>query len=261
MADELLDYYNRELTYIRRLAAEFAEAHPKIAERLRLGPDDASDDPHVERLIEAFAYLTARVRHKLDDEFPEITELAPGRPLPALPGPDPVDGDRAVRARPGAEPAHRPATRSRAHTELETEPIQGEPCRFRTCYPVTLWPIELKSAVLAQAPLAGPGHAVLARRRPPCCGSVAELPVARRSSFAALAIDSLRFFLKGQPQHVYRLYELLFNNTIGVAAGRLGERPVDPLVLGRGLPAARSASSATRGCSPTRPARSWATGC
>src|SRR5918911_3855699 len=73
MSDELLPYYNRELSYVRRLATEFAEAHPKIAGRLRLGPD-SSADPHVERLIEAFAYLTARIRFKLDDDFPEITE-------------------------------------------------------------------------------------------------------------------------------------------------------------------------------------------
>jgi len=72
MPDELLDYYNRELTYIRRLAAKFGERYPKIAERLQLGLD-RSEDPHVERLIEAFAYLTARVRSKIDDEFPELT--------------------------------------------------------------------------------------------------------------------------------------------------------------------------------------------
>jgi type VI secretion system protein ImpG len=72
MSDALLTYYNRELSYIRRLAGQFAQAHPKIAARLRLGPD-SSEDPHIERLIEAFAYLNARTRRKLEDDFPEIT--------------------------------------------------------------------------------------------------------------------------------------------------------------------------------------------
>ncbi len=63
MSDELLPYYNRELAFIRDMGAEFAEAHPKIAGRLRLGPDSAKD-PHVARMIEAFAYLNARIRHK-----------------------------------------------------------------------------------------------------------------------------------------------------------------------------------------------------
>src|SRR5687767_10479508 len=77
MSDLLLPYYQKELSYIRRLAADFARAHPKIASRLRLGAG-ASQDPHVERLIEGFAYLTARIRHKLEDDFPEITEAILG---------------------------------------------------------------------------------------------------------------------------------------------------------------------------------------
>src|SRR6516162_11356393 len=77
MSDDLLPYYNRELSYLRRHAARFAEAHPKVAARLRLGPD-GSEDPHVERLLQGFAYLTARVRHKLDDEFPEVTQAILG---------------------------------------------------------------------------------------------------------------------------------------------------------------------------------------
>ena len=55
------------------MADEFAEKYPKVAGRLLLKPDTC-EDPHVERLIEAFALLAGRVHHKLDDEFPEITE-------------------------------------------------------------------------------------------------------------------------------------------------------------------------------------------
>jgi type VI secretion system protein ImpG len=73
MIDDLLPHYDAELTFIRRMAAEFADAHPKIAGRLRLSAD-AIDDPHVGRLIEAFAFLTARIRQKLDDEFPELID-------------------------------------------------------------------------------------------------------------------------------------------------------------------------------------------
>src|SRR5436305_11200911 len=90
MTEDLLPYYNRELSYIRRHAARFAEAHPKIAARLRLGPD-ASEDPHVERLVQAFAYLSARIRHKLDDDFPELSDALLGvlyphyqLPIPSL---------------------------------------------------------------------------------------------------------------------------------------------------------------------------------
>ena len=73
MIDQLLPYYERELKFIRQMAGEFAEKYPKVAGRLLLQPDTC-EDPHVERLIEAFALLAGRVHRKLDDEFPEITE-------------------------------------------------------------------------------------------------------------------------------------------------------------------------------------------
>jgi type VI secretion system protein ImpG len=90
MRDELLRYYERELAYLRRMASGFAERYPKVAGRLMLEPGK-SEDPHVERLIEAFAFLAARVHLKIDDEFPEITEsllqiLYPHylRPVPSM---------------------------------------------------------------------------------------------------------------------------------------------------------------------------------
>ena len=73
MRDELLLYYERELDYLRKSAAQFAEKYPKVASRLVLEPTKC-EDPHVERLLEAFAFLAARIHLKLDDDFPEITE-------------------------------------------------------------------------------------------------------------------------------------------------------------------------------------------
>jgi len=73
MADGFLQRYNDELAAIRRRAARFADAFPKIAGHLRL-TGEVADDPHVERLIQSFAYSAARVRQKLDDEFPELTD-------------------------------------------------------------------------------------------------------------------------------------------------------------------------------------------
>ena len=73
MNDDILNYYERELTFIREMGAEFAKKYPKIAGRLLLEPDKC-EDPHTERLIEAVAFLSGRVHKKIDDEFPEITE-------------------------------------------------------------------------------------------------------------------------------------------------------------------------------------------
>ena len=88
--DDLLLYYERELTFLRQMGAEFAAKYPKIAARLVLEPDKC-EDPHVERMLEGFAFLAARVHLKIDDEFPEITDallsiLYPHylRPIPSM---------------------------------------------------------------------------------------------------------------------------------------------------------------------------------
>src|SRR5262252_11203930 len=73
MSETLYPYYERELLFIRQLSQEFARQYPAAAGRLLLEPG-RSVDPHVERLIEAFALLAGRVQHKLDDEFPELTD-------------------------------------------------------------------------------------------------------------------------------------------------------------------------------------------
>src|SRR5215471_1932995 len=77
MSERLFTYYERELSFIRHLAQDFARDHMAAASRLLLEPN-RSVDPHVERLIEAFALLAARVHHKLDDDFPELTDALLG---------------------------------------------------------------------------------------------------------------------------------------------------------------------------------------
>src|SRR6476660_8589153 len=76
MDRRLLNFYNIELQHLRETAAEFARAFPKIAGRLALDREakDTCPDPFVERLLEGFAFLAARVHLKLDAEFPRFTQ-------------------------------------------------------------------------------------------------------------------------------------------------------------------------------------------
>ena len=73
MSESLYRHYERELTFIRQMAQEFARQYPAAAGRLLLEPN-RSADPHIERMIEAFALLTGRVQQKLDDELPELSD-------------------------------------------------------------------------------------------------------------------------------------------------------------------------------------------
>lgn len=214
MTEELLPYYNQELEFLRLMGAEFAEKYPKIAARLHLS-EDGSHDPHVERIVEAFAYLNARIRYKLDDDFPEIVGSLLGVLYPHYQNPIPsmaivqfkLDDSQATRTT-GHEIAR--------GTFLDTESVDGETCRYQTCYPTTVWPFKLESASLSSRPFQAPATPKSAQAE-----TVVRLQFSTRDKapdFSQLQLGSLRFYLYGgQARSAYSLYELLFNNTIEIA--------------------------------------------
>lgn len=223
MSEDLISYYNRELVHVRRAAAEFAEANPKIAGRLRLSADSV-EDPHVGRMVEAFAFLTARIRQKLDDDLPELSDTLLSVLYPHYVAPIPSMAIVQFAPQPDLAGAYRVP----AHTEIETEPVDGERCRFRTTQPVELWPVSVSGASLGGRPLAAPAN-------PQAAGAVAslrlQLATTADGGFAKLAPGRLRFFLRGGPQQVYPLYEAILNDTIGVALAT-GPGDPNPILLG-----------------------------
>ena len=242
MRDDLLTYYERELAFVRQMGAEFAEKYPKMAARLLLEADKC-EDPHVERLVEAFSFLAARVHLKLDDEFPEITEsflnvLYPHylAPIPSLSvaqfSLDPEQGKLTAGY-------HVPR-----ETALFSRPIQGTPCRFRTCYPVTVWPLEVTAAALESAdPLDTRGHwpEAVIRLDLRCLNGtkLSELKHGENAAAGAAGrpIERLRFYLNGEPQLTYALYEMIFNGATRVelraapGEARRGTRAAGPATL------------------------------
>lgn len=73
MDDLTLRYFDAEMRYLRDAAKEFARAHPDRAALLDLDKAGAAD-PYVERLFEGFAFSMGRLREKIDDDLPELTE-------------------------------------------------------------------------------------------------------------------------------------------------------------------------------------------
>jgi type VI secretion system protein ImpG len=208
--EELLRYYNRELTYLRRMGRSFAERYPTLAERLELGADH-SPDPHVERLIESFAFLTARIQRQIDAEFPQITTALLGILYPNLVNPIPsmaiakfdVDPDQGKLTTGHLVPKH---------TGLFAKTADGLICRFRTCYPVTLWPFEVERAAFESV---DQFHFLQDVSR---VATAIRLRLAPRGvSLAEMKLDRLRFFLRGDSGLVNTLYELLFAHVWRVA--------------------------------------------
>lgn len=223
MTSRLLPLYDQELAFLRQAAGEFADAHPKIAGRLRLSAD-AVDDPHVARLLEGFALIAARIRQKLDDEFPELTDSLLGALYPHMLAPFPSASIARFSPLPDLDGAYRIAR----HTALEMEPIGGEACRYRTTQDVELWPIRVVSAELGGRPLVAPAGP-LSQHASASLRLVLEC-LAPGQTFTNLGIDRLRFHLHGAPALAAGLYELLCNNLLGIA---LADHPEDaqPVML------------------------------
>jgi type VI secretion system protein ImpG len=223
MSDDLLPYFNRELNAIRRLAGDFAIAHPKIASRLRMAPD-AVDDPHVARLLEGVAFLAARVHHRLDDEFPELTDALLGVLYPHYLAP--VPSGAIVQFRP--QPDLPLPVRAEAGLAIDTEPVQGEACRFQTTWPLTIWPIRIDSVRLSGLPLTAPAN-------PLAPGAVSVLRItlvcsSAEMTFARLGLDRLRIFLRGAGHLTLPLYEQLCAHAVSVAYAD-GPNDPDPVIL------------------------------
>jgi len=233
--DRLLVYYERELRFIRKLATEFAGKYPEVASRLQLEPTKC-EDPHVERLIESFSMLTARVQLRLDDDFSEVTDALMGilyphylRPIPSMTIVQ-MHADPEVAAIPGG-------FRVEAGSILHSAPAGGVRCQFRTCYPLALYPIEV-AAVEVTSTTALRGTPIPASAR-------STLRIRLRTQggvpFSEIAPSRLRFFLDATSGDIHSLYELFLRDPQGLwlsmpeaGAGPGKERPA--AARGRLLP-------------------------
>jgi type VI secretion system protein ImpG len=228
MRDDLLGYFERELIFLRRMGADFARRYPKIAARLQI-EEEKVEDPHVERMIEAFAFLTARIGLKLDDELPEITESFLNILYPHYLSPIPSMAIAQFSAG-STKDKIAVALKLPREARLNSRPVQGTPCQFRTAFDVDLAPLELYSAGLeSTSPKDSRGqyadsHIRLSLR---CFGdgNFHEL----KSACTGEPVDKVRFYIDGDPQLVFALYEIIFNHSVDIEI-RAKEPP-----LGSGL--------------------------
>lgn len=208
--ENLLEFYSRELTYLRKAGGEFAKRYPKIAQRLEMA-GGSSTDPQVERLLESFAFLTARIQRDIESEFPEVTSALLGvlypqflNPIPSIAIAQFVVDPTQGKITSGYEVGQ--------HTALFAETLEALPCRFRTCYPVVLWPIEV-----AYAGFESTDQFDFLDQRPRVATVLRLRIKIQIGSLKELTLKKLRFHLSGDVNAAFRLYELIFGNTLDVA--------------------------------------------
>ncbi len=211
MNPKFLDYYNKELQFIRDMGSEFAQQYPKIAAGLDLGGTDCAD-PYVERLLESFAFLTARIHLKMEAEFPRFTQhlleivyphyLAP-LPSMAIVQIEP-DLEGGV-----TEEGFLLAKNTRLFSSAGAK--KRSKCEFQTAHEVKLWPIQLTEA--AYLPLGDAQRYNVNGLRNVKAALRLTLKTVLETAFNQLGIDNLPIFLQGIGSLPAQIYELIIGHS------------------------------------------------
>ncbi|WP_454773723.1 type VI secretion system baseplate subunit TssF [Janthinobacterium tructae] len=206
--EQLLPYYERELGLFRQYTREFSSRYPKAAGRLLIA-GDTCEDPHVERLIQSVALLTARVAKRLDDAYPQFTHALLDTLYPHYLRPFPACSIVRIAAdeAPGGGQLAQLVHIARG-TVLRSQPVQGVACKFTSAYDVTLAPLTISRLHFSAIIDAPPGL-----RLPD--GANALLSIHFTSSSDNYHLDqagfsSLRLFADGEPSVRAALLDALF---------------------------------------------------
>lgn len=200
-------YFNDELSALRELGREFSERNPRLAPFLSA----EAQDPDVERLLEGFAFLTGRLRQKLDDELPEITHslmslLWPQflRPLPSM---------SLVHFSPLASMSERQKVKK--GIELHSRTVDRTTCVFRTCYDVMMHPLRVTGVERKQLPTS--------------TRLSLKLGITANVCWADFDLDQIRFYLHGEVRTAQLLYLWMFrylNRVEVIARGQSEEEQI-----------------------------------
>ena len=212
--DELLPHYERELAFLRTRSADFARRYPKIAGRLQL-TGDVGDDPHVERLMESFAFLSSRIHKRLDDDFPLFTESLLEVLYPHYLRPFPSCAIACFDLGAAAGQMSKSVSLPR-DTAMTSRPVKGVTCRFRTTQDVRLVPVRVSDVSFRNAVGAPPGSRV-----PTGASSVLSITLEKLSpqmSWQAILSEPLSLYLDGEASQISALREVMCNKALAVMA-------------------------------------------
>ena len=211
--EQLLPYYERELGLFRQYTREFSSRYPKAAGRLLIA-GDTCEDPHVERLIQSVALLTARVAKRLDDAYPQFTHALLDTLYPHYLRPFPacsivrIAADEAPGGGQLAQLVHVPRG-----TVLRSQPVQGVACKFTSTYDVTLAPLAISHLHFSAIIDAPPGL-----RLPDGASALLSIQFTSSSDNYHLnqpGFASLRLFADGEPSVRAALLDALFLRGVG----------------------------------------------
>jgi type VI secretion system protein ImpG len=209
-----LRYYSQELQHLREVGGEFAAEFPKIAGRLGLDSFECAD-PYVERLLEGFSFMAARVQMKIDAEFPRFTQHLSELVYPHLLAPTPSMA--VVQLQPDlTNPALQKGFLVPRGSSMRSVLGKGDntACEYRSAHDLTLWPIELTEAKFFTHSGAQAGLNV---QLPPAVKAGVRLRLkSTGAAFKDLPLDTLQLHLRGADEMPVRILECLLGSVEGV---------------------------------------------
>jgi type VI secretion system protein ImpG len=230
MDTRLLHHYNTELNFMREMGSEFARHFPKVAGRLGMEGLECAD-PYVERMLEGFAFLTARVHLKIEEEYPRFCQH-----LLEIVYPDylaPLPSMTVVQLQPDcgdADLANGLTIERGTSLESGLGPNMQTPCEYRTAHDVELFPVTVVDAdyLGTRAALANMG---IKPGRQVSAGLRIGIEAAKGVDLSALKMKELPLFLAGSGTVPTALYEHVLAGVCGftIITGDKKERQVFPL--------------------------------
>ncbi len=205
MKEEFLNLYNEELSYLRNQGEDFAKAYPKIASRLRLGQGGV-EDPMVGRLLESFAFLTARLDYKMKHNTDFITKSIINILYPHYHLPIPAFSTCQFQPNTQLEAAYTIPL----GTAISVNASDGEACLFTTCYPVTVLPMQLSKVEYKRELSITPKKTPVKLVKSSLCFNLKT----NKSDIkiASVKPNALRFFIRAESYQSNLIYELLMNH-------------------------------------------------
>ena len=192
--NDRLKYFQREIQAPYQEGSEFARHFPKIGRRLAFDVE-RSHDPHVDRILQSVAFLSGRIRQDMDSEHERLNDMLLDTLYPHLLNPIPAISIARFTATPGS-----PLTEVEAGHPLVTQSFSGDKCYFRSCYPVSLLPLEVQHTEFQVNPLTEKSELTLT-----CCRTDQNGP-----PLPPLKIQRMRLFIQGRRRYAYSVYEMLF---------------------------------------------------
>jgi|GEM_PF-5965955 len=201
--DNFLAYYNQEIEYLQHAGARFAEYHPKVAQRLKIN-DNHIADPHTARLIESFAFLTARINYKIDQNFSELATRLLDVLYPHMTKPIPAMSIAQITLPDSAYETLDHIDFKRHHSFYATSGTEKLHCRFRSIFPISIWPIHI-----ADVRLQSEDTLIFPQNQEP---SFLRITLECKD-FSKLDCDDLVFHIQTPIQKASKIHQALFQQT------------------------------------------------